>query len=228
MYEFVYLKVSIVTLIIWTLIFMFRKEQRKEMLIASALGGIAGPLQELWYTKDYWHPDYIGNWPWIEDIIFGFAIVGIAAVIYETIFASRIREQNTEASHPFIAPLMFLTIAFGMGLFTPIMNSIYAAISMFILVWLICVFLRRDLLIASLGAGLFLVIFAFIGYQAVIFQFPGIIQAWWELENISGILILGIPFEEYLWFFTAGLALGPLWEFWRGIRFLPSQNKAEA
>lgn len=38
----------------------------------------------------------------------------------------------------------------------------------------------------------------------------------WALENLSGILLVGVPIEEVLWALLAGAFGGPLYEFWQG------------
>lgn len=220
MYENLYFTAMLPVLLIWAVVFWFAKNQRKEMLIIGTFTAIIGPIQELWYTKDYWHPVYIGSWPWIEDIIFGFAVMGVAVVAYEILFSSRIREARKEPPHTLVFIALLAMIGLGMGFFVPFMNSIYAAILAFLLAWVVILFLRRDLLLPSLGSAVFLTTAAVIAYEIILVFAPHFFDLWWEHKNISGISLLRIPIEEYLWFFTAGLALGPLYEFWKGIRFV--------
>src|SRR3989344_3799099 len=52
-----------------------------------------------------------------------------------------------------------------------------------------------------------------------IFLFPGIIQAWWKLENLSGVFVYGIPLEELVWAFGMGMVGGPVYEFFMGLKF---------
>ncbi|MBI2639412.1 MAG: hypothetical protein HYW90_00770 [Candidatus Sungbacteria bacterium] len=219
MYEFLYLKIGLLMLVCWIILFFLKPAQRKEMMITSLLGGIAGPIQELWYTKDYWSPSYFGNWPWIEDILFGFSVFGVTAIFYEVFIGSRIKEVADKDQHPLVFLSLTLIGTIGMGLFVPVVNSIYAAIISFIIVWAIIITFRKDLFIPSLASAVLITVFAFLGYKVVLAANPGIIEAWWMLKNISGILISGIPLEEYLWFFTEGLAFGTLYEFWQGIEF---------
>jgi membrane protease YdiL (CAAX protease family) len=49
--------------------------------------------------------------------------------------------------------------------------------------------------------------------------FRGIIQNWWNIKNLSGILIFGIPIEELMWVFSWGFVAGPTYEFITGLRF---------
>ena len=87
------------------------------------------------------------------------------------------------------------------------------------------IILRKDLIIPSLAVGFSSVAFMTIGYTAVLMRYLNLVQDWWELNNISGVLILNIPLEEYLWFLAAGLAFGTLYEFWKGIRFTSIESK---
>ena len=44
-------------------------------------------------------------------------------------------------------------------------------------------------------------------------DFPGIIEQFWLLGNLSGFLIWGIPIEELGFYFAAGAFIAPLYEF---------------
>jgi hypothetical protein len=35
------------------------------------------------------------------------------------------------------------------------------------------------------------------------------VEAWWELDRLSGVIVAGIPFEELLFAFLWGYVLGP-------------------
>ncbi len=51
-----------------------------------------------------------------------------------------------------------------------------------------------------------------------IYLFRNVIQSFWLLENISGILILGVPIEELLWGFGWGMLAGSIYEFHKGLK----------
>lgn len=225
MYEGLYFKLMLVALVFWLIIFWRRKGQRMDMLITGVLAAVAGPIQELFYTKDYWHPDYIGGWPWIEDILFGFAVVGILSALYEIVFYRRIKEIKMYPSHSLVFVSVALMASVGMILFMPFMNSIYAASLSFVLAWILTIIVRPDLLKLSLANSFLVTVLAFVSYESVLFFKPNLINAWWELNNISGILILHIPLEEYLWFFTMGLALGPFYELLKGIAVIKKPTR---
>ena len=68
-------------------------------------------------------------------------------------------------------------------------------------------------------SGLSVGILMFLFYKIWIALYPNIIQHWWKLENISGILILGVPLEEIIWGFSWGIVGGTIYEFVRGTSF---------
>ena len=97
-------------------------------------------------------------------------------------------------------------------------NSIYVSSFGFLLMALVMLILRHDLILDALFSGLLLSLVAFIFYS-VFFTliFPGIIERWWMLSNISGIQISHTPLEELMWFFGWGMVAGPAYEFVRGL-----------
>ncbi len=67
-----------------------------------------------------------------------------------------------------------------------------------------------------------MMLLAIIGYSIMLAIYPRIISDWWYLQNLSGVLFLGIPLEEIIWFGLFGLFFGPMAEFWKK----PSMNFA--
>lgn len=224
MYPYLYLKAVLVGVVVWAVLFSIKKSQRKEMLAMGLIGAMLVPLQELWYTQDYWHPEYIGNWPWIEDMLFGFFALGVSAVIYESLPFKHLKEIKKYRGHPLVFVSLVLLGGLGMVLLVPFMNSIYAASLAFFAAWAIILMVRRDLFVPSIISGLLVMGLSILTYRLLFIKAPNLINAWWELENISGFLVAGIPVEELLWFFTMGLFGGSLYELWKGIGFVKNQT----
>lgn len=112
----------------------------------------------------------------------------------------------------------------GFLAFIPLVNSIYAVAITSLVTWVLILLIRKDLFLPSIGTAVLSTLLAFLAYKIVIQSHPGIVKAWWDLGNISGVLVSGIPLEEYLWFFTTGLVSGPMFELWRGIGFVKIKN----
>lgn len=192
------------------------------MLIVSLIAGIAGPISELYYLKDYWRPEIFTGWPiGIEDFIFGFCIGGISSVIYEYIFGKHHSNRINRKHHWswFIVPLVTLfIIVFNALFFVLKINSIYVSAIAFALLALIIICFRKDLLVNSLTSGFLMGLLMFVSYLVFLSIFPEAIHRWWLIKNISGVLINGVPIEELLWAFSWGMVAGPIYEFFRGLK----------
>lgn len=221
MHPYAYLIGNLIFGLIWLLLFLYRKDLRREILTLSLIGSVFFPLA-LIYLPDYWNPEYIigGNFPiGIEDFLFAFFIAGIGAVLYETIFG-RVhslcvcRKKNPKRLIAIIAVsaavLLGLTFIFKL-------NSIYSSYVSFLIIFAYIIYFRRDLFWQAIISGFSVGLLMFVFYQIWIRIYPGIIEHWWQLQNISGILIFGTPFEEILWGFMWGLVAGTLYEFISGL-----------
>lgn len=219
-HQFAYLVGSIIFLAVWLVFFFWRKELRREMLVMSFIAGFFTPLA-LIFLPDYWNPEHIaGKYPLgIEDYLFAFAIGGIAAVIYEATAGKTHTLCECRKRNPIDVAIIAVAAAVIMIIFTAIfgLNSIYSNYLSFLAIFGFVIYFRRDLLVQALMSGLMVGGLMFLFYQVWIWIYPGIIQHWWKLENISGILILGVPLEEILWGFGWGIAGGSIYEFARGM-----------
>ena len=220
MHPYAYLIGDIIFGLIWLILFLARKDLRREMVILSLVGGVLFPLA-LIYLPDYWYPDHIiGNLPLgIEDFLFAFFIAGIGAILYEVILGKThtlcdCRKKDPKKLIPIIlvaiGTLLSLTLIFKL-------NSIYSSYVAFLIIFAYIVYFRRDLFWQAIMSGFSVGLLMFIFYQVWIWLYPGIIQHWWKLQNISGILIFGTPLEEILWGFSWGLVGGAIYEFIRGV-----------
>ncbi len=85
-------------------------------------------------------------------------------------------------------------------------------------------FFRSDLWLDSLLSGFLTGTIMFFGYLIFLKLFPGIIQKWWLIKNVSGVFIANIPIEELFWGFGLGMMVGPLYEFFKGIKLMNSHH----
>lgn len=221
--QYVWLAGSLGLLFIWLALFVSLKNKggKKKMLLVSLWTSLLG-LTEPLFVPEYWDPPslfYLAQRTGfdIESIIFAFAVGGIAAVIYETIFRTghkvvslKERLRSIHKLHYFflsLAPLTFLSFQ----LFTTI-NPIYSAsIAMFVgaVGAIIC---RRDLTKKILVGGILFLGLYFLFFVSFNWAFPGYIERVWNFGEISGILILGVPLEELLFAFALGMLWSGLYE----------------
>ena len=221
-YQYTYLIGDIILLTLWLILFLYRKDTRKEMLIISLIFGFVGPFVEAVYILDWWKPLTITNTSiGIEDFLFGFGIGGVASVIYGHLFNKRvkikkvkkIKEEKRNLNFLFLISLSMI-IFFG-GFFILGLNSFIGSILAWIIPTLIIYAKRPDLIKNSILSGVSLLVLSILGYHILNFITPGFFGEFWLFQNIGQKIFLGIPLEEHLWFFVFGAFIGPLYEYWK-------------
>lgn len=226
MYRTAYLVGALIFGIVWTVIFVWRKDLRREMLVMSFLAGIMGPLSEHFYLKDYWQPKYwFPAYLRIEDFLAGFFLGGIGAVGYELVWRKKHKCACGLKTNWALPVLAFLGLSLMVFLFHGLgWNSIYASIVSFVILALFLLIFRPEMVKASVGSGLVLALVMLVFYLIYQKIYPGIITEWWNLNNISGVLIAGVPIEELLWGFSWGMVAGPLYEFSAKVKLVPERR----
>ncbi len=216
-----YLVFSLTYLFIWVVLYNKRKDLRREMLIMSSIVTILGLIMEAFvWTKDWWQPETItGTRIGIEDVIFGFALGGITAVIYEEILKKKFTFRQHKDHHRTKELLFLIGLLVCLGSLANFVYGLHSSVSWLIgtiIPTLALYILRRDFIIPSIITAFLITLLGIFSYWVLHLIDPGFIYRWWFFNNLSGIIILGSPLEDIYWYFTVGLFLGPLYEFWRG------------
>src|SRR5258708_7632956 len=124
--RYAYLVASSMYLCVWAVLFFLRKDQRRQMIHLSLLT-TALALTEPIFRRDYWHPTLFSGWPiGPEDIMFCFAIGGIAAVIYELVFNKKYSRRKVKKIHPSVVGIAVGAIVWTIfGILLLHLNSVY-------------------------------------------------------------------------------------------------------
>ena len=145
-YQYSYLLVGVGFLIIWLALFLWRKNTRKEMLIISLLFGFAGPIADLAYTKDWWHPLTITNSAVGIEAVIG----GVASASYETIFNKKLKKykkrNEKKENLNLLWIILSLAILFIGGFYIIKLNSLVSTIIALLLPTLYIWYKRKDLI----------------------------------------------------------------------------------
>ena len=228
LYQTAYLSAGVFYFFIWFVFFLLRKDLHKQMLIIGLFLIGTAPINVIWHG-DYWAPPYVfGEIFRFEDFFWGFAFSGVVAVAYELLFAEKLKSfhrKSTVDSGIELLKIMLLIIG-PLLVFSNIfhLNSIYS-ISISLVLILVYMYSRRpDLIRDSLWSGFFSFIFILVFYVAWQYPYPGVFERFWKLNEITGVLIFGIPIEELIWFFLAGAFIGPLYAFIVGDKIVPLQT----
>ncbi len=215
--------------VIWLVFFLLCHKLHRQMFIIGLFLVASSPVNIIWHY-DYWHPLYIfGTSFRFEDFFWGFAFAGIAATAYEFFFHKHLRAENKLSlvtTGLRMIKLLFIIIIGLLFIFTNILglNSIYSISIGIVATIIYMLWQRRDLIYPALWSGFFSLLFIFIFYIIWLHIYPGVFVKFWQMNVISGILVLGIPVEELIWFFLAGMLLGPMYEFITGAYVVNDKN----
>src|SRR3989344_1522253 len=170
------------------------------------------------YVPDYYNPDTLFDLSRItggaalEDVVFIFLMGGIAAVIYQMMT----KNKKIRAQPHIIAIFLFVISYIIIGLlyqFNPIYNLSLSSVIGFLVISL----QRHDLCKPAVYGGILFGIvwlMAAIVFANVFLEGAGTFLA---LQNLTGVLILGAPLEEFIWGFTFGLMWVPIYAYIKGV-----------
>ncbi len=225
--------VSIVLLAVWLLLFAVGKHTRREQLIMSLLGIFISPGALLFAATDYRAGEAAGvAFTGFPELLFGFAVFGIAAVLHEHLPHKR-QPMELHPKSKLVRPiehwLARLCVVSGVWLFVAVAgNTIFhlPSVSAFILggalVGVYVIADRKDLVLEALLSGVFITILIFLIEQFFFVRlYPEAAADFWKIGNLSGLILGGIPVEELLWAAIVGFSVGPLYEFVSGTRPKP-------
>ncbi len=221
--QYAWLVWSLILVVIWMIIYLsiYDKQRKKEMLIVSLWTSLLG-LTEPLFVPEYWNPPSLFDLAArtgfdIESLIFSFGIGGIAVIIYEQIFRTRHekirqRERYFPIHKYHFLVLVSFPLAFIFLLIFTNLNHIYSAIAAMTLGGLFSLYCRPDLKNKMIISAIIFLVIYFVYFLTLITLYPGYTELVWNLGEISGILILGIPLEEYLFALSFGFIWSGIYE----------------
>jgi hypothetical protein len=205
-------------LIPWIALFLAYPKLRKTMWqvsLATAPFGLTEPL----FVPEYWNPPTLFDLAQrtgfdLESLIFCFGIGGVGSVLYSVLtHRNDVPVTKAEIHLPLhrqhYKALTSPIIAFLLLYFLP-WNPIYPSIAAMAVGAIATTACRPDLKAKIWIGGVLFLVYYFIFFLALEASSPDYVQQVWNLPDISGILLLGIPLEELLFAFTFGL-------YWSGV-----------
>jgi len=217
---------STIFLLPWLGFLLWVPRYRPEMLWSSVLTAPFG-LTEPLFVPRYWNPPSLFDFAQrtgfdLESLIFCFAIGGVGAVLYNVLthqdlepISSRQRHLGRHQHHriAIVAPV----VAFPILYLLP-WNPIYPAIFAMALGGAATVACRPDLLWNTLIGGALFAAYYAVFMLLLEWMAPGYIERVWNLADLSGVMIVGIPLEELLFGFAFGTYGSGIYEHlaWKG------------
>lgn len=205
-------------LIPWAVMFYAFPHYRKTMWIVS-LATMPFGLTEPLFVPEYWNPPTLFDLAQrtgfdLESLIFCFGIGGVGSVLYSILtHRNDVPVPEPEKRLPLhrhhVKALASPLVAFLLLYFLP-WNPIYPSIAAMAVGAIATILCRPDLKTKTWVGGVLFLAYYFVFFLALEASSPGYVERVWNLPEISGILLLGIPLEELLFAFAFGL-------YWSGV-----------
>lgn len=217
-YHYIWLVWSTTFLLPWLALYVIHKEFRPVMWrvsLVTALFGLTEPI----FVPEYWNPPSLFELASrtgfdIESLIFSFAIGGIGTVLYSALtrrrFVPMTPADKARPLHRFHPLALWSPFVLFVGLYFLPWNPIYPAMLCMAIGAVAAAICRPDLKLKGLVGGVIFMGLYGIFMLGLVWFAPGYIPDVWNLAELHGGLIGGIPPEELLFGFSFG------W-YWTGI-----------
>lgn len=231
-FHYAWLLWSAAFLIPWAILFIVRRPARRIMWqasIATSLFGLTEPI----FVPRYWNPPSLFELARrtgfdIESLIFTFATGGIAVVLYNAVtrreFALVPLAERQYRRHQWHGMALVVPFVLFVPLFLLPWNPIYAALVSLTAGAVAATVCRPDLARkTAVGGTLFLLLY-WVFMLALRWSAPGYIESVWNLPELTGVLLGGIPLEELLFGFAFGMYWASVYEHvtWRAVSSRPA------
>lgn len=177
-------------------------------------------LTEFLFVPEYWSPPSILNLVnhigfWLESLLFGFFVWGIASVLYEILGNYKVIKIRSDYKTHILSYLVVIFIFLGSEIVSPqtsIYNLSFALISGAGIAYLF----RKDLRKCIIYSGIFFAIIYFILFKFFDLLIPNYIMEIYNNRNLLWIYFWGIPLEELLFGFSVGACWSSYYEYIKG------------
>jgi hypothetical protein len=227
-YHYSYLVGVLIFWAAWILCSIFGKQYRSQIrwgtLIATPMA-----LTSILFVPQYWTPPSLFNLDQkirvgIEDFLWAAAVGGIASVVGELLLKEGLATMRSQARKRHYAPFVVIAVIFiAVELWHP-HKTMYNTIIAFAAGALVIAFLRSDLVPLMLISALSFTALYFFLFLCLLFLYPDFIHRFYNIPNLLGIYLLGVPIEELLFAATGGAIWSVAYEYVQGYRLSPESQ----
>ncbi len=221
-YHYSYLVGVLIFWVAWIVCSILGKNYRAEIrwgtLISAPLA-----LTSLLYVPQYWSPPSLFNLDQrirvgIEDVLWAAAVGGIASVVGEILLREGLAEIRRLPRKRHYTPFVFIVVIFIALEFWHPGKTMYNTIISFAIGALALAYFRRDLVPLMLTSAVSFTLLYFFLFLCLLLLYPDFVQRYYNLPNLLGIYILGVPIEELLFAATGGAIWSVVYEYVHGYR----------
>lgn len=227
-YHFAYLVGALVFDAAWVLCYLLGKEDRRQMIWGTATT-VPLALTSFLFVPQYWTPPslfdldarfHVG----IEDFLWAGAVGGMASVVGEIFLKERLAARRNQPRKKHYFPFIVMIVIFLILRAWHPQKNIYNTAIAFAVCALIVAFVRSDLILTMIvGAGIFTILY-FVLFLYFLALYRNFVDLYYNLPNLSGIRLLGVPIEELMFAASGGAVWSVAYEYLQGYRFAPGQR----
>lgn len=224
-YHYSYLFGVLIFWAAWILCSIFGRNYRAEIrwgtLIATPMA-----LTSLLFVPQYWTPPSLFNLDQkirvgIEDFLWAAAVGGIASVVGELLLKEKLATMRSRPRERHYAPFAVIVALFvGLELWHPD-KTMYNTIIAFAVGAVVIAFLRSDLIPLMLISAVSFTALYFFLFLCLLFLYPDFVRRFYNIPNLMGIYVFGVPIEELLFAATGGAIWSVAYEYVQGYRLSP-------
>ena len=212
----------------WVACYLFCKSYRPQM-IWGTIASAPFALTSILFIPQYWTPPSLFDLDarykvGIEDFLWAAAVGGIASVIGEAFLRERFAARRGQKRERHFAPFIVMTILFVVLECWHPNKTMYNMILSLLVGAVIVLILRPDLtLLMLVGSALFTVLYWLLFLYFLAF-YPEFIGKYYNVSNLLGISIKGVPIEELMFAASGGAVWSIAYEYIQGYRLAPNRS----
>jgi hypothetical protein len=190
-------------------------------------------LTNILFVPQYWTPPSLFDLDQrirvgIEDVLWAAAVGGIASVIGEILLKEKLSAIRKGPRERHYTPFVVVIVVFIALEFWRPGKTIYNTIVAFAIGALVIAYLRRDLVPSMLVGALSFAVLYFALFLCFLFLYPEFVQRYYNVPNLLGIYLFGVPIEELLFATTGGAIWSVAYEYVQGYRLGPAIRQSLA
>jgi len=209
----------------WLACYLIGKNYRAEIRWGTLISAPMA-LTSILFVPQYWTPPSLFDLDQkirvgVEDVLWAAAVGGIASVVAEILLKERLSALRKGVRKRHFVPFILVVVVFiVLQLWHP-GKTIYNTIIAFAIGAVVIAVLRSDLIPTMLTGALSFALLYFALFLIFLLLYPGFIQRYYNIPNLLGIYVLGVPIEELLFAGRGGAIWSVAYEYVQGYRLTP-------
>ncbi len=210
----------------WLACYLIGKSYRAEIRWGTLISAPMA-LTSILFVPQYWTPPSLFDLDQrvrvgIEDVLWAAAVGGIASVVAEILLKERLSALRKGVRKRHFVPFIVVVVVFVVLQLWHPGKTIYNTIIAFAIGTAVIAVLRSDLIPTMVTGALSFALLYFALFLIFLLLYPGFIQRYYNIPNLLGIDILGVPIEELLFAATGGAIWSVAYEYVQGYRLEPT------